>query len=100
MAKEPYWVQSRTDGLIKYSDDSLRDNDWNIVAMPLRRKKLETIEKKEKPAEARSSKAKEAARTLGKAAARAWSVMASFVGWWASAAWAKAAKAARKALKK
>lgn len=43
---------------------------------------------------------KSAVKPLGKAAARAWSVMASFTWWWAWAAAAKWARAARKALKK
>lgn len=105
--KEPYWVQTYKNGLIKYSDDSLRDEDWRVVAMPLRKeidknpnKEKAVIRKKLQPIEKKSSKAKEAARTLGKAAARAWSVMASFVWWWAWAAAARGAKAARKALKK
>lgn len=53
-----------------------------------------------KPIESNSSKKKEAVKTLWKAAARAWSVMASFVWWWAWAAAAKWAKTARKALRK
>lgn len=104
MAKEPYWVQSRKDGLIKYSDDSLRDEDWRVVAMPLKRERANWPKKNawesHSTIEWKSNKKKEAIKTLGKAAARAWSVMASFVWWWAWAAAAKWAKAARKALRK
>lgn len=86
--KEPYWVQTRKDGLIRYSDNSLRDENWKIVAMPLKKvidknpnKEKSVIRKKLQPIEKKSSKDK-------------------FVWWWAWAAAVRWARAARKALKK
>lgn len=55
----------------------LMGSDGKIAAKIIE-KSDESKAKRTKPFEAKSSKAKEAAKTLGKAAARAWSVLASY----------------------